>query len=35
MMGLLKAQTGIEKFDEGSGAQLVMNGKRAVSFFDY
>jgi hypothetical protein len=34
-MGLITARTEIDQIDEGSGMQLVLNGKRAVSFWDY
>jgi hypothetical protein len=35
LMGLITARTGIEQIDEGSGIQLVLNGKRAMSIWDY
>jgi hypothetical protein len=35
LMGVVTARAGIAQVDEGSGKKLVMNGKRALSIWDY
>ena len=35
VMGLVTARAGIAQVDDGSGMKLVMNGKRAMSIWDY